>query len=241
MAINIEEKIELETWELLKQLKADICLTLEDQYVTYEVIEYRNKKYPDLDNQRKIIYKLENLGILKIHKKNFFGTRTSFMEVASMVAEYQGAKPLGFLLNIDKDKFKEIFNEYEKKYSKDDPVEIESVKVHIEKKDDDFYYSGKLLNISKNNDPYKVFSSLYALLPRGGEIGYEDLGKEVKSRIQKTKNYDDKKMNRFIQNNLTDKSNGFMRYAKIPNTENNGKPLIYTKRSEGLYFNNKIE
>ena len=46
-------------------------------------------------------------------------------------------------------------------------------------------------------------------------------------------------MKKFIQRNLTDKSNGFMRYAGIPQTEDNSKPLIEVVRGSGVVFNNK--
>ena len=46
-------------------------------------------------------------------------------------------------------------------------------------------------------------------------------------------------MKKFIQTNLTDKSNGFKHYANIPDTEDNGKPLIKVVRGVGIAFNNR--
>jgi len=120
------------------------------------------------------------------------------------------------------------------KYDKDDPSAL-----YITKKNDDFYYKGKYLDISKTAEYYQVFSSLFAKLPNGGEISYKELGKEIQSRIQKTKSKDDDEMRKFIQGNLTDASNGFVRYAKLPANEDNGKPLIEVIRGSGVRFNNK--
>ncbi len=114
------------------------------------------------------------------------------------------------------------------------------VSFYIEKIDDDFKYKGKLLSLSKKADYYKVFCALYALLPSGGEVKYKDLIKEIKSRIPKTKSKSEEEMRKFIQANLTEKGNGFMRYSKLPDTMDNQKPIIETIREFGISFNNKI-
>lgn len=111
---------------------------------------------------------------------------------------------------------------------------------YITRDGDDFNYKGKPLPLSKKADYYKVFCALYALLPNGGEISYEDLTKEIKSRIPKTKSRSDKKMRKFIQANLTEKGNGFMRYSKLPSTMDNQKPIIKPNRGYGISFNNKV-
>ena len=67
----------------------------------------------------------------------------------------------------------------------------------------------------------------------------KEIIKEVKSRIPTLKDKDEEKARKFIQSNLTDRNNGFFRYAEIPATEDNGRPLIEIIRSEGLRFNNK--
>lgn len=110
---------------------------------------------------------------------------------------------------------------------------------YITKNGDDFKYKGKLLPLSKKANYYKVFCALYALLPNGGEIEYKELIKEIKSRIPSTKSKSDEEMRKFIQSNLTEKSNGFIRYAKIPKTEDNSKPLIDVIKGFGINFNNK--
>lgn len=110
---------------------------------------------------------------------------------------------------------------------------------YIVKDGDDFKYKGKLLALSKKANYYKIFCALYALLPNGGEIEYKDLIEEVKSRIPATKSKSKEEMCKLIQSNLTEKSNGFMRYAKIPKTEDNSKPLIKIIKGFGINFNNK--
>lgn len=112
---------------------------------------------------------------------------------------------------------------------------------YITKRDDDFYYKGRCLNLSKNADYSKTFAALYALAPEGGEVSYAELIAEVKSRIPKLKHEErgDEDMRKFVQRNLTDKGNGFLRYAGIPETEDNGKPLIDVIRGTGVAFNNK--
>lgn len=120
------------------------------------------------------------------------------------------------------------------KYEKDKPNSF-----YITKKDDDFYYKGQFINISKTSEYYKVFCALYAKLPEGGEISYKNLIAEIKSRMPKHHSDTNDVMQKFIQRNLTDRSNGFVRYAGIPDTEDNGKPLISVSRGKGIIFNNK--
>jgi hypothetical protein len=115
----------------------------------------------------------------------------------------------------------------------------EAVSLIVTKKKDDFYYKGKYLNLSKKANYYKVFSALYAKLPEGGEISYKDLIVEIKSRIKTTASKSEEEMQKFIQSNLKDKSNGFVRYSGIPETEDHGKPLIESVRGSGIIFNNK--
>lgn len=119
------------------------------------------------------------------------------------------------------------------------PMKGKKETAYITKTNDDFHYKGRYVNLSKKADYYKVFCALYAKLPEGGEVSYKDLGDEIKSRIPKTENKTNEEMQKYIQRNLTDKSNGFMRYAGIPETEDNGKPLIEVVRGSGVTFNNK--
>ncbi len=116
---------------------------------------------------------------------------------------------------------------------------ISSNELYITKADDDFKYNGKLLRLSKKTNYYKVFCALYALLPGGGEIEYKELIKEIKSRIPRTKSKSDEEMRKFIQGNLTEKGNGFIRYSKLPATMDNQRPIIETIRDFGIRFNNK--
>ncbi len=153
----------------------------------------------------------------------------------------------------DDKRLEEITNLITEKRTQQAPVKKDEVKkmeiLHrYEKADNKFYitqdgydfkYKGKTLNISKNNDYFKVFCALYALIPEGGEVKYKELITEIKSRMPEVKSKTETEMRKFIQANLTDKSNGFMRYAEIPKTEDNGKPLIKVIRGFGVCFNNR--
>lgn len=111
---------------------------------------------------------------------------------------------------------------------------------YVTKEGDDFYYKGKFINISKEAEYYKVFSALFAKLPKGGEVTYKDLIVEVKSRLPRLKTKTDDEVKKVIQSNLTEKQNGFIRNAGLPETEDNGKALIYVSRGKGLIFNNRV-
>ncbi len=104
---------------------------------------------------------------------------------------------------------------------------------------DGYRYKGALLDkLSKKTDYFIVFDVIYKLIPTGGFETYENIGKQVKGRIRKTRNFSQKKMTTFIQNNLYE-HNGFLHYAKkINNTLTGGKRLIQTIRGEGIEFNN---
>ncbi len=231
MPLSIEERIDLETWEVLQQIKQDFILTPEDQYVPYEVVDREaNKQYPSKDNQIKIIEKLEHQKIVEVKKRYYL----------TLSIVWQGRKPQGFVLNIIEDKFNEIFEAYGKKYSDHEAYKKDRRdEFYLTKEGDDFYYKGGLLNLSKKGDPYKVFCALYSILPEGGEIGYEQIEKEIRSRVPKTKKYLKSQIRKFLLTNLTDRSNGFLRYAKIPETEDSGKPLLSSLRGEGIAFNNR--
>lgn len=112
--------------------------------------------------------------------------------------------------------------------------------VYIEKRDDDFYYKGDYIKLSKKSDYYKVFCAIYSKVSNGGFISYKELIAEVKNRVPKTKNMTDEKVKDFILNKITNKQNGFMRASKIPITQDNGKPLFETERGSGIAFNNKM-
>lgn len=110
---------------------------------------------------------------------------------------------------------------------------------YITKEGDDFLYKGKHLKLSPKADYYRVFSVLYSLIPKGGAVPYKDLIDAVKKSIRKVEDKNDEELRKFIQRNLTDKSNGFLRYASIPEKEDNGKPLLSVIRGSGVVFNNK--
>ncbi len=180
--------------------------------------------YKDLDIH-------ENLGLVNGETKAFiYLFRHGYIKDFEVK---QHPKNLGFELDyalcyIDESKFlNNNLDNIEKTY-------------YITKKNDDYYYNGKLIELSKKSDYYKIFCALYSLLPKGGEIEYKDLIMEIKSRISKTKMKPDSEMRRLIQNNLTGKGNGFMRYSKLPATMNNQKSIIETIRNFGIRFNNEV-
>jgi hypothetical protein len=109
-------------------------------------------------------------------------------------------------------------------------------KLYVTKKDGDFFYNGVFINMSKNTDCYKIFCSLYDLIPNGGEITYKELIEHVKSILRKTKSYSFENTKRIIQKNLTEKNSGLRRYI---NYDDNSKPLLLVHRGKGIIFNNK--
>jgi len=109
---------------------------------------------------------------------------------------------------------------------------------YITKDKDDFKYQGAILKLGKNTQYFKVFSSLYTLLPDGGMAKYSDIGKEVIRRIPKKRNLSAKEMIKFIVDKL-DEHNGFLRRTKINNVLSDGRELIHSVRGEGVEFNNR--
>jgi hypothetical protein len=102
---------------VLKQLKRDFVLTPNNKPLIYEIVfETKNTSYPSPDDQRKIIYKLEQLEILEIIKKHYINSRGSTLDGGNSAFELQGAKPKGFLLNIIENEFNKTFINYEQKY-----------------------------------------------------------------------------------------------------------------------------
>lgn len=174
----------------------------------------------------------------QISNKNLFENKSKLHKIKNFIQL--------FLNNIieEIEVMKTYLNKETSRFNEKYPLApIESVndksKYYITKEGDDFWYKGRLLELSKTSDYYKVFSALYARRPTGGEIKYDELISEINSRISKTKSVSEVKMRKFIQSNLTDKSNGFIRYAKIPATEDNSRPLIKIIPSIGVNFNNK--
>lgn len=110
---------------------------------------------------------------------------------------------------------------------------------YITKKGDDFYYKGRLIKISKDRYPYRVFCILYARAADGGEVLYRELIPDIKTRFPENKNKTNTEIQKFIVSKLTDKTNGFMHYAEIDPLEDNQKPLLSVTWGKGIYFNNK--
>lgn len=110
---------------------------------------------------------------------------------------------------------------------------------YITKEGEDFKYNNLRINKpGKNTQSYIVFDVLYTLLPEGGFVKYEDISKELKKRLSKTKDLGKEKIQKFIIDRL-DKNNGFIRSAKINNLVAGGKKLIEVNKGEGIVFNNK--
>jgi hypothetical protein len=115
----------------------------------------------------------------------------------------------------------------------------DSQSFYITKKGDDFYYKGRLVKISKDRDCYKVFCILYARARDGGEVLYRELIPDIKTGFPKNKNKTNSEIQKFIVSKLTDKTNGFMHYAKIDPLEDNQKPLLSVSWGKGIFFNNR--
>jgi len=114
----------------------------------------------------------------------------------------------------------------------------DSSNYYIVKFRDDFMYEGVLLKkVRKGTNYYNVFDAVYVLAPKGGSPTYAKISAEVKKRISGTLNFSDKKMAKFIQDNLNE-HNGFLHHAKIKNTLAGGKDLIHIDRGVGVDFNN---
>lgn len=110
---------------------------------------------------------------------------------------------------------------------------------YITKDGDGFRYKGAPMNLSKKALYFKVFTALFSLLPDGGEVSYEKLAQEIRKQIPSTKKLSSKEMNSYIQGKLTENTNGFKRYAKLEEQEDNGKPLIQVIKNYGIRFNNE--
>jgi hypothetical protein len=240
MTTEIEAKIEREIWEVLKQIKQDLILAFENQSFLYEVIEReKNKEYPSVENQRKIIDKLARLCVIKIHRKNYAPPSSPYNN--SFLAEIMGTKPWSYEITIPKKEFDEFFFEYRNKFS-NSPLPLEQGKpetpVYITKEADIFRYNGSVLPNS-NTYSWRVFRALYKLLPNGGDVSYADLSKEIRAQIPEKKKLTEVEMRKFISANLTDRHNGFLNVVKIRENMPNGLPLIVAKRGKGIFFNNK--
>lgn len=234
---SIEQRIEGEIWEMLKELRNNLFLASDSKYVLYDISQRdQNSNYPSTENQRKILDKFEYLHVLKIVRKNYLSENDHF-GFDNKFFELKGLKPRGVRVSIDIDKFDLIFQEYALKYSHDEnerPVDL-----YITKDNDVFYYNNAMIKGSYKNDAFRVFSILYDLMTLGGRISYDDLGKGIKNAMAKTKKFPETKMQKFIQLNLTDNTNGFIKRAQIKNNGINAKSLLEIERGYGIIFNNR--
>jgi hypothetical protein len=181
-------------------------------------------------------------------RPSLYGAHSNIIQISNISEESSQ-------MTGDEKKLEAINNLISQKRIQEKPIEKNSVKklevllkheqdrqnsFYITKKGDDFFYKGLCLSLSKKSEYYRVFCVLYSKLPEGGEITYEDFVKEIRSFITKTKNYGIEEVKKFIQDNLTGRKNGFLKYARIPKTEDNGNPLIKVSRGLGVIFNNKM-
>jgi hypothetical protein len=117
-----------------------------------------------------------------------------------------------------------------------------AIEFYFIKEDEGYFFNGSLIKgISEETNYFKIFDCLYNCAPTGGLILYKQIIEMVRSRINdtKVKRYSSEKIKKFIQKNLTDESNGFLKYAKISNITDSGDKLIRVKRGSGFIFNNK--
>ena len=237
---DIEEKIEREIWEVLRQLKRDHILTTETKNIFYEVVDYpENKEYPSKDNQRKIIQKLYDAGVISIYHYHYASPKSPYNN--ALFAEITGAKPTIYEIKLVEEKFDDMFSKYQNKFS-NTHISIDTKKkdnLYVNEEGEGiFRYKGRILPFS-DNFPCKVFKVLYKLLPEGGEVTYTDLEIAIQKMIPEKKNLTKQEMRKFILTNLTDRYNGFMAVMKIRETMYDEKNLIWTKRGKAIVFNNK--
>lgn len=136
---------------------------------------------------------------------------------------------------LDSEHYKKWYDQLPQYVKKAETLSDKS-ELYITKSKGYFLYKGqKIENLSEDADYYKVFSILFDLLPDGyGLVSYATLEKKVCEHISKTKVMSQVKLRAFIQRNLTDMQNGFLRYAKI--TDPN---LLKSKTGKGIEFNNQ--
>ena len=108
--MNIKEQSDKEIYWVLKEIKNLIPITLERNYVEYDVMERRGDGLPSSNNQRRILRKIEELGAVRI-KRETYG-RGHLLD--SPAPGILGAQPIIFYLEIVQPKFAELFKYYEK-------------------------------------------------------------------------------------------------------------------------------
>ncbi len=237
---ELELKIERWKWEVLKQLKNDSIIDNEYRYFRYEVKSgTKNTTYPSPDNQIKIIKNFELKGMLEIKSRYYIlanGTTTD-----NELWENYGFKPISLLLELKQKTFDRVFTEYEKKFPNENDVGITNKgEFYITKDNENYYYKGKLLKIS-DNYPCNVFLILFDICGEDGFITYKDFGKEIRDRIPRKNKLTEKEMQKFIQQSITDKNNGFTHCVKIPLSISSQRKLFKAIPRKGIEFNNRIK
>ena len=107
--------------------------------------------------------------------------------------------------------------------------------------EDYFYNNQSITTITKGTKYYIVFDNLYRMAPQGGTVKYDELGENVKKELndKKINKLKSEKLVMFLQKNLTDNTNGFLKRAGIKNMGSKGKKLIGTQRGKAFEFNNE--
>ena len=100
-----ENKIDSETWYVLQKIKEEYLRTKTSEPIKYEVkfYGYQEPSAPKSENEVKTLEKLEDVGAIKIIKKE---------EVPS---EYY-FETIFYYLKIIKEKFNELYTKFQKKY-----------------------------------------------------------------------------------------------------------------------------
>ena len=114
MTMSIEEKIDLETWEVLKQLKGDFVITPKNEPTVYEIHFGKTKtNYPSPERQIKILHLIKKMGVFNMNIQDFVGIKGSAINIVNDALQSSGEKPKSFRLNINKNKFNRLFSKYE--------------------------------------------------------------------------------------------------------------------------------
>ena len=105
----------------------------------------------------------------------------------------------------------------------------------------DYFYYGKIVQLSKNTLPFKVLDALYSSSNQDGYLSYEDIEKHLIKSGEVEAGTEAERSKRII--NAISESQGLFRYAKVngktlENKTLNGGLLIDKRRGEGLILNN---
>lgn len=152
--ITPEEKFNQKMWWLLQQIKeADLLRSPEEPF---EFLLREQKDAPPRDDQRKLVYKLENLKAIKISKQFTYIdsglTKVIFKENASE------SEANGFHLKI-LPKFDEVYGELRKKAEKLQPKENSAPKTSLKSQEIKFDDDKSLIQIGKQNIPIPPYKN----------------------------------------------------------------------------------